>query len=336
VVTADTFNVTDSGTSDGPTCDANPCPVATGLNLPQGITADSMNVYWAEFGDNASSTNGAIKGCPLAGCGSSGPTVYASAQSAPNGIVSDGQTIYWGNYGGGGIFACSVTGCSNSPRTVAANAASPWGLAIDATYVYWVSQSDQSLHRALRSVADGGDTVLWDGASPFGFFSTYVAVDDAAAYVIDDHSDLFKIPLGAGNVVPLFVDDAGGGGNWNVAMDPGGLLFGDTNGLITRADKTTGAATQLVSMLHSPTAVVVDPASGDIYWADLGGGSGTDGIIGRAHADGSMKTPLASSQQSPVAIAVQGGSVYWTNRGTWDATAGAYLNNTGAVFSTPK
>jgi len=331
---------TDSGTTDSPAC-ANPCPVITPINRPEGIATDSKNIYWTELGDNFMTSNGAVKGCPLAGCGS-GPIVYANGLANPASIVSDGQTIYWGDYTGGGVFACAVTGCAMSPRLVA-NANNPWGLAIDATYIYWVDQSNNTLHRAIRTggadAAAASDNLLWDAGPPgMSFNSNYVAVDDASAYLIDDNSNLFKIPLAGGSALLLFSGGGGGSGaNWNVVLEPSGLLFGDVNGQVLRASTTTpGAATPLVSMLQDPEAVGFDPATGDIYWADLGGGSGTDGIIGRAHSDGSMKTNLATSQQSPIAVAIQGGSVFWANHGTWDATNMVYMPNTGAIYSAPK
>ena len=335
---ADSSGGTDSAAVDAPTC-ANPCPLATGLDETEGITSDSNNVYWTEFGDMAGSQNGAVKGCPLAGCGN-GPTVYASGQGNPVGIVSDGQKVYWGNYGSGGIFSCSVSGCANSP-TLVVNADSPWGIAIDASYVYWVSVTDNSLHRALRAVASdaaaSSDNMLWDAASGLSYASNYVAVDDASAYVIDDNSDIFKIPLTGGTSLTLFGTGGAGGNLFNIVIDPGGLVFGTGTGQILRASKTTpDAASPIVSMLADPSAITFDPATGDIYWADWGTGLGTDGIIGRAHADGSMKTSLETSQVTPNGITVQGGKVYWSSRGTLDMASMMTTINTGAIYSAPK
>ena len=329
---------TDSGTMDAPSCES-PCALATGLNETEAITSDSTNVYWTEFGDMAGTNNGSVKGCPLAGCGTA-PTVYASGQGNPVGIVSDGQTIYWGNYGSGGIFSCPTSGCANSP-TLVANAGSPWGIAIDASYVYWIDSSDNSLHRALRAVAaDAGassDNMLWDAASGLSYSSDYVAVDDASAYLIDDNSDIFKIPLTGGTSLTLFASGGSGGNLFNLVIDPGGLVFGTAAGQILRASKTTpDAASPLISMLADPSAVTVDPATGDIYWADWGTGTGLDGIIGRAHSDGSAKTSLATSLATPDGITVQGGKVYWSSRGTIDMTTMMTSTNTGAIYSAPK
>jgi hypothetical protein len=310
-----------------------PCPLAAGLNVPWAITSDSNNVYWTENGDPGSQ-NGSVKGCPLSGC-AGGPTVYASGQFNPEGIATDGKYVYWGNNTSGGIFACAVTGCSNSP-TLVANATSPSGLALDGTYVYWVSDGDDSVNRAVRLAPDGGAAIdmLWDGGGGLQYTPQNVVVDDAAAYVIDDEANLYRVPFDGGFVL-LFNSAAAGSASWNLAIDSRGILFGEGTGAILRASPSVaGQNKTIVSMLAAPESFAIDPANGDIYWADVGA-TGTDGIIGRAHADGSGKTNLATSLVVPDGITLAGSSVYWISIGQLD-NMGYPIPNTGTVYRIAK
>jgi len=341
VAQGDSSTPTDSGTAEAAPCNA-PCPVITGLDLPESITADSNNIYWTEFGDTSGAMNGSVKGCPLAGCGS-GPKVYATAQPNAGVILTDGQNLYWSNYAGsgstgGGIYTCPVSGCTGSPRLVVA-ASQPWGIAIDATFIYWVSQSDQSLHRAPKG--GGSDTQLWDGgdiSNLSGRSAAYLTVDDASAYIVDDWSDLYKVPLGGGNSLPLYASGSSATqGDWHLLLDPSGILFGDgTKQLLQHASTTTPASdTPFVTSLPAPYGVFRDPATGDIYWADNGSGMAADGTIGRIQADGGGKTVLVASLPDPTTLTVGGGTVYWIDQGQYD-TMGNYIPNTGAIYRTPK
>jgi hypothetical protein len=337
---ADTSPALDSGGPEVAPCPA-PCAVATQLNLPEAITADSNNIYWTEFGDTSGAQNGTVKGCPLAGCGS-GPKVYATAQPNPGVILSDGQTLYWSNYAGsqtgGGIYSCPVSGCTGSPALVVA-ALEPWGIALDATYVYWVSQADESFHRAPRN--GGADTELWDGGDIISLggshSASYVTLDSTSAYIIDDWSNLFKVPIGGGNALPLYFSGSSAvNGDWNLLQDPTGLLFGDGNkqALLRGSTMTPGAEVPLV-MAAAPTGVARDPATGDIYWVDNGTGTAADGNIGRISPDGGGKTILVASLANPVTLTVAGGNVYWVDRGGID-TMGMLIPDSGAIYRTPK
>jgi hypothetical protein len=64
---------------------------------PRGIIADAKNVYWTVLG-SATTADGSILMCPLAGCGS-GPIELAKGQAQPISIALDADAVYWVNNG---------------------------------------------------------------------------------------------------------------------------------------------------------------------------------------------------------------------------------------------
>jgi hypothetical protein len=89
---------------------------------------------------------GAILACPSSGCPS--PATLVTGQQAPTQIVTDGTSLYWLNLGAlvggkveyfvdGGVAKSDISG--TNPTSVASGYASPTGLAVDATNVFWAA-----------------------------------------------------------------------------------------------------------------------------------------------------------------------------------------------------
>jgi hypothetical protein len=138
------------------TCPTSGCPgapfvVGTVSQRMQQLAVDDTHVYWLDPGigppakSMAPYTDGRVLACPLTGCGA-GPTVLASyaAWWQTGVIASDGLDVYWtyedqsANFGA--LVRCAVGGCAGQPTTLAITATkySPtYGLALDATHVYW-------------------------------------------------------------------------------------------------------------------------------------------------------------------------------------------------------
>jgi hypothetical protein len=201
---------------DAAACPA-PCVLATGLNHPFLMTSDANNVYWTEFGDTQGAANGSVKSCPIGGCLSSGPHIYAQAQTNPRGIAVDGQNVYWGSatYGGvtGAIWSCPLAANTCSP-TQLASAGIPFGVAVDATYVYWVDNDDSTVHRVQKT--GGSDMLLYDGGPGTVSAPEQCAVDNNFVYFTDSNSGVYSVPIrggppftiatGAGQATPITVD----------------------------------------------------------------------------------------------------------------------------------
>jgi hypothetical protein len=303
------------------------------------MASDTMRVYWTEFGDALGSSNGSVKGCPLAGCGGR-PTVYGQALINPRGVVSDGKYVYWGTatYSSvpGGIWACAVAGCP-SP-THLAGASIPWGMAVDATYVYWVDNDLGTVHRVNKTTAMA--TVLYDGgvyddAGDNIRLPEQLAADTTSLFFTDDFATVFRLPIGGGN--PVQVAPGTHGGGWPVAVDSTWVYFGQ-DGNILRAAKTATSGGTTIANVIDPVGLAVDPAvSGLVYWADWGSGNGNDGTVGKVTSDGKTKTILASSQTSPEAVTVSGPYVFWISNGTLPAPPAVdTLPGTGKLFRAAK
>jgi hypothetical protein len=133
----------------------------TGAGWPGGIAFDSSNLYWIESGNT--SAPGAIMTCPRTG----GSATPLTAVSTPTSVIVDSSSLYWtdwanGDSSHGSVQKCFIgagPGACHPSRVVTGQA--PFGLAVDATYVYWtISAASGSI---WRSDHDGGGAVQLGG-----------------------------------------------------------------------------------------------------------------------------------------------------------------------------
>jgi hypothetical protein len=328
-----------SGGDAGPSSDGScpdPCTLATGLNHPFEMTSDGNNVYWTEFGDDVGTANGSVKSCPLAGCGS-GPTVIAQGQLNPRGIAVDAQNVYWstGSYGGinGGIMSCPIAGCSGGPKRLA-NASTPFGIALDANYVYWVDGDTYTVSRVAKA-GGGAASLLYDAGSGAINAPRLCAVDSSFVYLTDTQGGAYRVPLTGGDVIPV-VFPTQSFGTYPLALDTSNVYLGIQGGIL-RASKTgmTDAGAPVAMNIQDPDGLVLDPASGNLYWSDWGSGFAYDGTVGKVLAAGGNQSTLHAALVSPEAVAVSGSDVFWISNGAFD-DAGGTIPSTGALYRTAK
>jgi hypothetical protein len=345
---------TDSGNhdapmSDSPTADVqvdapncpDPCVLATGLDRPFLMTSDISNVYWTEFGDSLGAGNGSVKACPIAGCGAS-PVIYAQGVTNPRGIAVDGRNVYWGSatFGGvvGGIWSCPLSATTCSP-TMLAPAGTPYGVAVDAAFVYWVDLYDKTAHRVPKAGGPdaGGDTVLWDASVSLTDQPFQCVVDGPFLYFMDYSENAFRLSVNGG--APAFLGNGNNGsiyGNsFGITTDSTSVYFGG-NGLILRADKLTiDSGVPIATTVPDPSGLAYDQSTGMLYWANWGSGSANDGTVGKLVTDGGGALVLAASLATPTAVTVSGNYVFWVSEAMLD-DAGSTLPNSGMLFRRAK
>jgi hypothetical protein len=320
--------------NDGPNC-PNPCPLATGLNHPFLMTSDANNVYWTEFGDDLGSGNGFVKGCAVTGCGAVGPTVYGMGLTNPRGVAVDAQNIYFGTatYGGvnGGIWKCALSGCSSPTRL--ATAGIPFGVGVDATYVYWVDNDDATVHKVAKSGA-GNDIVLYDAGSGLIIEPGQCVVDGPFVYLMDRNADCLRVSANGGE--PTFLGTSFFGAYYGITTDPTNVYFGGSGVVLSSPKSVVDGAAPIADTVADPTALAFDPATSKIYWANWGSGNGNDGTVGKMSTDGGAQQVLQSSLASPEDVTVSGNYVLWLSNGRLSDGGNGTDPSTGAVWRATK
>jgi sugar lactone lactonase YvrE len=189
------------------------------------------------------------------------------------------------NDGGGSDGASSTPQCPSAEGPVRlATATHPIAIAVDATNAYWI---DDTLGRVNEVPLCGGATTTLVATSSLG---SKTLVPDGLAV--------------AGGQVYFTTHDY-----WNP----------DPNGDVWRVSAAGGAPTKLVHDLAFPGPIVVTNDS--MLWIDSW--QTADGRIMQSALDGSGIAILATSQNTPLALAAGGGSAVWSIAGTVQSEGGA-------------
>ena len=180
---------------------ASPMVLATGAS--EAVVSDGQYVYWNQFSlpnDAGVYIMGALMRCPIAGCGSGGPTALASfienGVSSIQEIAVDSTNVYFSypvdgtddagdiTLAGHIIAKCSVNGClAQGPTPMATTSPGSEGVvAVDSTNIYWVMRDAPGTY-SIRScplddcsspvtLASQQDSPLWLALDPVSVFWT--------------------------------------------------------------------------------------------------------------------------------------------------------------------
>ena len=212
-------------------------------------------------------------------------------------------------------------------------------------YFYFAGKYDSKIHRlptsgaqapqtywpttgAVNSVAVDADGAYFDqpnavakssGSSQtslgtFPIQPRFLALDASYVYVTaEDAGEVHRIPRAGGSSQKLF---SAGTSTWAITVDDQWVYFSTwVASEVLRGKKDGSGATQSIAAGQAGTFDMV--ISGNyLYWVNQGtyAGNYADGSVLRARIDGAtpgVPEPLASQQDRPQGVAVDGQAVYW-------------------------
>jgi hypothetical protein len=283
--------------------------------------------------------------------------VLASGNDAcARNIVVDATSVYWtaddGSVNEGSVMKVPIDG--GTPTTLASGQSSPWGVAVDATRVYWFNRGGSVMKVPLEggspvilaseqvistgSLALDAARLYWggnggiaamplEGGTPELILSagspTIFGVDSTSVYFASANSGSIWTDANVSGILKAPLD-----GGAAVSLAPGTSLAGTLQGTslyyLVGQDVMTvpivgGAPVTLASSNEPPLGIAAD--STRVYWtANLqsfaDGGLVDEGKVMSVPSAGGTTTTLADALPQPIAIAVDATSVYRADGGT--------------------
>jgi hypothetical protein len=219
-----------------------------------------------------------------------------------------GQSVVSGAGSGAAPVAVPVAGpagASTGPGlvTLASGQVCPWGMAIDATNVYWTTCGDPTGGAVMKVPKAGGQPM----ALATGDRLSGIAVDGTNVYWIAGSEDastgaVMKVPVNGGLATTLTPRP---GPPAHIAVDDTSVYWTEMMEGAVMKVALGGGTPALVASANSPWAIAVDATS--VYW--LG-----NGVMKAAKGGGPAITLASPPPILPNAgIAVDGTNVYWSS-----------------------
>jgi hypothetical protein len=323
----------DGSSAEGSGDDAGPRPTVLGTwdQSAYSVAVDATTVYISAAAVDATNAyvapSGGVSTCPLTGCPSNGPTLFASGSgllskcalsgcggtptplttNAPigafaGGVAVDKTNVYWtipAMYPNGTVYSCSIGGCGANPTVVASETGIAYAIAVDATNAYFGGIKSGGSATLVKCALGGCGPNPTSLASSSGSIVT-IAVNATTVYWADAGGIKSCAIAGCGLTPTLLVFSST---VRSIALDATSIYWTETGPCPPGSDETTQCTT--------PPNVV--NTNGTVKKCPLTG----CGDNGKALGPG---TTLATGQDRPVAIAVDATSVYWLN--TWSNVLG--------------
>jgi hypothetical protein len=321
----------DSTLGEGGSASCEGCAILANASIsPQSLALDTNNVYWTNA---ASGSEGGIAGSidSVAQGSVAGMASALVPVAGPLIITFASGWLVWSASGTGSgtgtVSQMSTNGMVSTPGTALI---SPWGVAVDAKSVYWVSSGGPGVGILVQSAPVGTaaasiiGTIIATYDTPWGLAVNGTDLFFAATSSVMGGGAVFQLPIAGGTPQPVWTTMSGQ--PQDVGLDSSNVYWVDqTTGTLYStplATAVSGASPKVLSTAFTtPVHLVVD--STNVYVADNGTGAGSGSIFEIPTAGGVAPTPLASGLDPPLAVALGSSSL-------------VFFSTQTAIMSVPK
>ncbi|HQP35567.1 MAG TPA: hypothetical protein PLI95_10315 [Polyangiaceae bacterium] len=193
------------------------------------------------------------------------------------------------------------------PLELATGQPMSWGIAVDATRIYWSNQANGE----IRSVPLNGGTsaALATGQNNPGD----VVIDTQYVYWTNFSSGGAVMRVAKDGTAGSLKQISSGTGPWSLTVDDANAWFTNSDGTIRQVAKAGGSSTTVITGALNPKGITSDTTL--LFWLETDAGKV---LKGPKSNPASGKVELATGQKKPLSVVVSASDVYWVSPGTYE------------------